>query len=1214
MKKLRFLLIGLLLLAVIAFCVSCDGTTDVENPVDGTEGNVSENTPEQTEKETFEVDLGDHEIPENVQLEESAILASAVEAWDLSDGGTEGTALSANSGTDASHRWGVWLKNSTFGFALDFSTQGSYAVAENSKVKLDDSFAVSAWVKAPVREEGKRVIVSEEAPAIRSYGEKLEFDNFERTGDWMASGSLEIVREGAKEGNGYLSTSIDKKGDLVLSKVFDRMDLSDYAEDGYLHMWVSVEGVGNIQGGQLEFTSSRSPDKNEAHYTALSVDGDGVWTEIYLKLSSGKETGGEINTKAVNFFRIYFNATGPVTLKLDDMYFCKEVVEKSEEGWQMFINENGELDFSAYGLEGLESSGCNIVDGDWHHTMVSYDGSTFIYYIDGVAVKAIDVTGTPVINSQNVYIGSDSEFFSHFDGSIAEVRIFDEAKTPGETTATVLDPTDNEEKAPRMDMHKGIVLDRRQYYGSDSRVIEPGAVVGYDDITAVINMGFDHVKLLLTPNHLINSDGTLKEREMEYITWVISHVTDQNFRAILCIHPESPFKETYLANLDQFEIVCKWYGELAEYIGEHWTPDQVSLQLMTEPYANNDSVEWTWMSDRMWGAVRNVLPEHTILTSSDSSGNIERLKLMSPATDENLIYTFTTYEPYTTGFSTFGAMGDPNAMWAYIKDVPYPIEEGVDYTKIIENCIEDVPSNMKEDARTLITDYINGVSDNGKHYVNHYDSLYNAEWHMMRAKSLDDWRQKYGGNIHIMCVEFGCMFPERSMATFAAHSLGISSESRYQFVKDMRSGFDAYDIGWSYWSYNEAFTIFVPKYALELSSKFPTADVLMQVIDYRMLEDSLGVTPKNKFEVPAALTDAVEAWKLNDNAEVADSRVILGTKGKYIGTTFEANDKFGYASVIGGDGSYIVAEDTGINVGRAFAVAADIKADNTGKVQTIVAQAEGMWEDPEYIGKYVVDSFDDVAGMWGMAAIESAKDDAAEGAGYAKSAGSELIVFCRAWGSNSHDISMYAENGKLHLSIFVEDASLLNPGTGNIELASDTNLAKVIAWTLPELKTGWNNITLDVSKANRTGADLTDIQMIRVFHYVTADTYIGIDNLFMSLDGNNVEPIINWELIVNEKGELEFVCDDLSGVASSGVVVADGQWHKVLVSYTGQNLIYYVDGKEVASVKASGMSTSASGSSDTFIGASSDHKNTLSGAIANVSIYSVPKTPEDIAE
>jgi hypothetical protein len=357
-------------------------------------------------------------------------------------------------------------------------------------------------------------------------------------------------------------------------------------------------------------------------------------------------------------------------------------------------------------------------------------------------------------------------------------------------------------------------------------------------------MGFDHVKLLLTPNHLITEDGALKADNMFYIEQLVQYVVDNNYKCIVCIHPERDFKPYFLGGLVPFEALVTWYGELAKYILAHWSPDVVALQLMTEPGSNTSSGEWSWMSDRMWGAVRNVLPDHTIITSSDQYGNWERLKLMSPATDSNLIYSVTTYEPYTIGWYYYATDPNNKTYWGYIKNIPYPVVEGVNYTQAIENAIELVPANQKAEARAALTAYVEGRYDGAwSNFQNNYDSLYNAQWHLLRAKSLDDWSKKYGGNIHLMCVEFGCMdrLTPVNLWHTAVEGSGIPDADRIQFVHDMRSAFDQYNIGWDYWSYNEAHSVFLPEKHVYGTSPMPADAVKM--FDWDMLETGLGVTP-----------------------------------------------------------------------------------------------------------------------------------------------------------------------------------------------------------------------------------------------------------------------------------------------------------------------------------------------------------------------------------
>lgn len=519
--------------------------------------------------------------------------------------------------------------------------------------------------------------------------------------------------------------------------------------------------------------------------------------------------------------------------------------EAELDGLRLYLDSkhNHALAFEASGIEGTCNSGVSMTDGKWHHVLVSVSDSKLTYYIDGESVKTVSISGIITAQSMDLFIGSDTAGENGFDGSIAELRIFNAAVSPSQATSTVLNPADNEIQQPRMDLQKGITIDRRQYY---SPVPDPseGQTVTEADIINCKNMGFDHVKLLLTPNHLIQDDGSLITENMEYITQVIQYVVDNDYRCILCIHPEGIFKMYYLKSLTNFEKLITWYSELARYIGERWDADTVALQLMTEPANNNPTVSWSWMSDRMWGAVRNVLPDHTILTSSDRWGNIEHLKYMSPASDSNLIYTFTTYEPYTIGWYYYGTTYGVKDAWSYVHDIPYPIEEGVDYTEAIEFAISDVPEAQKSGIRKELWSYVKGEYDGKRTDMpNNYDCLYNAEWHMLRAQSLNNWRNKYGGNIHIMCVEFGCMdaaTPSRLWDS-AGPTYGISDEKRLEFTKDVVDSFEAYDIDWTYWSYNEAHTIF--RTDAHIYGTSPSPEEAKNMFDYEMLTVALGVTP-----------------------------------------------------------------------------------------------------------------------------------------------------------------------------------------------------------------------------------------------------------------------------------------------------------------------------------------------------------------------------------
>lgn len=103
----------------------------------------------------------------------------------------------------------------------------------------------------------------------------------------------------------------DPHGQIIAQTRFAPVDISDYADDGYLHFYLYVSDVSDvgIAGGlvqfRIELSSAGINDSQElqwdikAHQTLQNG-----WNEIFLPLSAAGKTG-TIDLSAVNFIRIY---------------------------------------------------------------------------------------------------------------------------------------------------------------------------------------------------------------------------------------------------------------------------------------------------------------------------------------------------------------------------------------------------------------------------------------------------------------------------------------------------------------------------------------------------------------------------------------------------------------------------------------------------------------------------------------------------------------------------------------------------------------------------------------------------------------------------------------------------------------------------------------------------------------------------------------------
>ncbi len=727
-------------------------------------------------------------------------LKDAMEAWRLADGMGVNARSAARYGNAAEIKWGVWLNSALFKRVLDFSIEGSYAKADGRNTALFDSFTLSAFAMIPPRENEDRVIMAQSAEPIFERRDRISLASFDKSEGWRGVEPIEYGHDLCRRP--YIECLAGRCAEFVVD--FQKpVDLSGHL-GGAIKLNLLVDYVDNLpfRGCALVLGDS---DGGRAEWEIAGLNNGFNTQELPLI----EYYTGNINLEKTVSLRIYMNVEARTQIRLYGVCAEKKSAKIVSHSWRLFCKKDTrELAFECDGISGIQPSGRRIADGLWHHIAVSYDGAELIYYIDGEAVKRCACSGSAEAAYLPLWIGGMGGLYS-LDGSISQAAIYRGAKLPCELTDMVCDNT-LEPTKPRLSLKRGVTIDRRQLLAPTPFALEQ-QTVRFSDIDYIIKMGFDHVKLLLTPNHLMEDDGSFADGNMVYIKRLVDYVCDLDYKCIICLHPERMLKPRHLCENEdggRFEKLVGWYGEFAKYIRKNWSPDNVALQLMTEAGANTPEHRWTYMSDRIWGAVRNELPDHTLITSSDRFGNIERLKLMSPVSDVNLIYSYTSYEPYTIGWYWYSE--NIGTFWRYMKDIPYPILEGVDYTDAVEHCVERVPEEMKDEARRCLTNYVKGIDDGGHAYYKncYYPQLYNRDWHFMRAKSLDDWRKRYGGKIAIMVVEWGCMDSAFDRAHGKEPDCGISDEVRCEFVRDTRESLEAYDIGWTLWSYNEAHSVF----------------------------------------------------------------------------------------------------------------------------------------------------------------------------------------------------------------------------------------------------------------------------------------------------------------------------------------------------------------------------------------------------------------------
>lgn len=351
-------------------------------------------------------------------------------------------------------------------------------------------------------------------------------------------------------------------------------------------------------------------------------------------------------------------------------------------------------------------------------------------------------------------------------------------------------------KQPTVQFRRGIVIDKCQPAGippHDSARIKP------EDMKMIKKTGVDHVKVLFTPSAIIEDDR-LDRSKLWYIQKIVEMAVDEHLICLICIHPEAAFKQDYLASPERFEIILEVYRELAEWLYKQWNEDQIAFQIMTEPFANY--TDWNEMHPRLWQVVRSEMPKHTLVLSGDQVGNLWGMLSMDPVEDENVYYSFTSYDPFSFTLQSWnkffcGTSAELNG----VGHIPYPASP-----EIVEERMDDIlsaiPQEHIEEAAEYARNYGAGDYQQGNH------GFFNREWHHNRLSWVDEWRAKYPRKLRVLCNEFGVM--DHIMGQKYGGS-GCVPEERLKFIRDIRETMEAHDIGWSYWSFNETFTIFNPE-------------------------------------------------------------------------------------------------------------------------------------------------------------------------------------------------------------------------------------------------------------------------------------------------------------------------------------------------------------------------------------------------------------------
>jgi len=116
-----------------------------------------------------------------------------------------------------------------------------------------------------------------------------------------------------------------------------------------------------------------------------------------------------------------------------------------EKNLQFYIIQSGtstSIKYNIFTDTGYSVTGGAILDNEWHHCAMVYNGTTLEVFEDGVSVGSTSVTGTIPSSANYIYFGTYSGASHWLVGNLDDVAVFDSAKAIGDLWDGSGKPTD----------------------------------------------------------------------------------------------------------------------------------------------------------------------------------------------------------------------------------------------------------------------------------------------------------------------------------------------------------------------------------------------------------------------------------------------------------------------------------------------------------------------------------------------------------------------------------------------------------------------------------------------------------------------------------------------------------------------------------------------------------------------------------------------------
>jgi aryl-phospho-beta-D-glucosidase BglC (GH1 family) len=347
----------------------------------------------------------------------------------------------------------------------------------------------------------------------------------------------------------------------------------------------------------------------------------------------------------------------------------------------------------------------------------------------------------------------------------------------GQTKGQAKEPARDLAFARAAHLRRGINLSMwyaqdRDLYNATGGAEKLASYINATDFKLVRELGFDHVRLSIDPEPLIanKATGELRPEAMARLDETIRQINAAGLVVIVDVHPNEGWEKAALTDEGIPNFLYFWRGFARHFAGTD--PQKVYFEVLNEPH-DVSTLRWSSLQARAVAIIRKEAPQHTIIVTGVSYGNIDGLAELDPLPDTNLIYSIHDYEPMV--FTHQGATWAGDSLIP-LRGVPYP--------------------SSPEAVAPLLPGLVDHPSS---HYdVEHYGAMHWGRVQMQaRIGQAAAWGKQH--HVPVWCGEFGAL---RDYAP---------PDSRARWIGDMRKTFDQFHMGWAMWDYQGGFGVVIKK-------------------------------------------------------------------------------------------------------------------------------------------------------------------------------------------------------------------------------------------------------------------------------------------------------------------------------------------------------------------------------------------------------------------